>query len=85
MCLAVPLRITHIGAHGQARGEVGGVVRDVDLSLVDDVAVGDYVIVHVGFALSRLDPDEAAETLKLFAEAGVLDAAAVPGGGEGRR
>jgi len=43
--------------------------------LVDDVAVGDYVIVHVGFALSRLEPEEAAETLALFAEAGMLETA----------
>jgi hydrogenase expression/formation protein HypC len=44
----------------------------VNLSLVDDVAVGDFVIVHVGFALSKLQPDEAEATLALFAEAGAL-------------
>jgi hydrogenase expression/formation protein HypC len=73
MCLAIPARIIEIGANAQARAEVGGIVKEVNLSLVDGVEVGDYVIVHVGFALSRLDPEEARETLALFAEAGVLD------------
>ena len=44
--------------------------KEISLALVDDVAVGDYVIVHVGYALTRLDPDEAERTLALFAEAG---------------
>jgi hydrogenase expression/formation protein HypC len=87
MCLAIPARVIEIGAHGQARAEVGGVIKDINLSLVDDVALGDYVILHVGFALSKLSPDEAELTLQLFAEAGVLeivdddaDAAPAPGG-----
>jgi hydrogenase expression/formation protein HypC len=57
---------------GLAKAEVGGIVKEVNLSLVDDVAVGDFVIVHVGFALSKLQPDEAEATLALFAEAGAL-------------
>lgn len=73
MCLAVPMRITHIGEDGMAKGELGGIVKDISLCLVDDVKVGDYVIGHVGFALSRLEPEEAEETLRLFAEAGMLD------------
>jgi hydrogenase expression/formation protein HypC len=72
MCLAVPARIVEIDENGLAKAEVGGVVKDVNLCLIDDVAVGDYVIIHVGFALSRLSPEEAMETLKLFAEAGAL-------------
>lgn len=72
MCLAVPARIVSIGENGAARGAVGGVIKDINLVLVDDVRVGDYVIVHVGFALSRLEPEEAEATLALFAEAGVL-------------
>lgn len=74
MCLAVPARITMIDEHGLAKAEVGGIVKDVNLCLIDDVAVGDYVIVHVGFALSRLSEDEAEATLRLFAEAGMLAA-----------
>jgi hydrogenase expression/formation protein HypC len=74
MCLAVPARITEILNDGaMAKAEVGGIVKEVSLALVDDLQVGDYVIVHVGFALSRLEPDEAEQTLALFAQAGVLD------------
>ena len=71
MCLAVPARIIEILDDQSAMSEVGGVRRVVSLALVDGVAVGDYVIVHVGYALSRLVPEEAAKTLALFAEAGV--------------
>ena len=71
MCLAIPARIVEILDEYSAISEVGGVRRAISLSLVDDIKVGDYVIVHVGHALSRLDPDEAAKTLALFAEAGV--------------
>jgi hydrogenase expression/formation protein HypC len=46
--------------------------KEISLALVDGVAVGDYVIVHVGFALNRLDPEEAEKTLALFAEIGLL-------------
>ncbi len=74
MCLAVPARITEILNDGaMAKAEVGGIVKEVSLALLDDLKVGDYVIVHVGFALSRLEPDEAEQTLALFAQAGVLD------------
>jgi hydrogenase maturation protein HypF len=84
MCLAIPARVIAIGEQSDARVEVGGVVKDISLALVDDVAVGDYVILHVGFALSKLSPEEAEATLALFAEAGVLEdrpspAAAQPG------
>jgi hydrogenase expression/formation protein HypC len=74
MCLAVPARITQISSEdAMAKAEVGGIVKEVSLALVDDVKVGDYVIVHVGFALSRLEPEEAEQTLALFAEAGMID------------
>lgn len=48
--------------------DIGGVQKEISIELVEDVAVGDYVIVHVGYALSRLDEEEAAKTLALFAE-----------------
>ena len=73
MCLAIPARVIEIGDNAEARVEVGGVVKNISLALVDDVAVGDYVILHVGFALSKLSPEEAEATLALFAEAGVLE------------
>lgn len=81
MCLAVPARITAIDDSGLAKAEVGGIVKEVNLCLVDDVAVGDFVIVHVGFALSKLSAEEAQETLALFAEAGMLPAAGDAGPG----
>jgi hydrogenase expression/formation protein HypC len=52
--------------------DLAGVRKEISLALVDHVAVGDYVIVHVGYALNKLDPDEAAKTLALFAEIGQL-------------
>jgi len=66
MCLAIPARISSISGD-MATVELGGVEREVSLALVD-AAVGDYVIVHVGIAISKLDEDEAARTLALFAE-----------------
>ncbi len=48
--------------------DIGGVQKEISLELLDDVAVGDYVVVHVGYALSRLDEAEAQKTLALFAE-----------------
>jgi hydrogenase expression/formation protein HypC len=70
MCLAIPARVVELPAEDTAIVELGGVRKEVSLALVDDVVVGDYVIVHVGFALSRLDAEEAAKTLALFAEMG---------------
>lgn len=71
MCLAIPARIVEIADGDQAIVELGGVRKDVSLALVQDVQIGDYVIVHVGYALTRLDPEEAAKTLALMAEAGL--------------
>jgi len=67
MCLAVPLRIVRIEG-AMAEVELGGVLRQVSLVLTPEVQVGDYVLVHAGFAISRLDEREAQETLALFAE-----------------
>jgi hydrogenase expression/formation protein HypC len=83
MCLAIPARIVELLDGDACRVELGGVRMEISLALVDGAAVGDYVIVHVGYALTRLDPDEAARTLALFAEAGLgglSDAALAPGG-----
>lgn len=76
MCLAVPGRIESIREHqGTRMGKVnfGGVVRDVCLAYVPEALVGDYTIVHVGFALSRIDEAAALETLRTFAEMGILE------------
>ena len=71
MCLAIPTRVVELLPDTQALVDLGGVRKAISLELVDDVAVGDYVIIHVGYALTRLDPDEAARTLALMAEAGL--------------
>ncbi len=68
MCLAIPARVTELRPDRSAVIEVDGISRDVSVELLEEISVGDYVIVHAGYALSRLDPDEAAETLALFAE-----------------
>jgi hydrogenase expression/formation protein HypC len=83
MCLAIPARVTELLEHDMAKVEVGGIGKTVSLCLLDDVGVGDYVILHVGFALSKLEPEEAEQTLALFAEAGVLEEVAEELAGDG--
>jgi len=68
MCLAVPVRVVELLPGEQATVDVGGVRSRVSLTLVDGVAAGDYVIVHAGFAITRLDVAEAEKSLALFAE-----------------
>ena len=68
MCLAIPARITHKLEGDMAVVDLGGVRKEISLALIDGAEVGDYVIVHVGHALSKLDQEEAAQTLALFAE-----------------
>ena len=67
MCLAVPLRVQRIDG-AMAEVELGGVLRQVSLMLTPEARIGDYVLVHTGFAISVLDEAEAQETLALFAE-----------------
>ncbi|HYG91317.1 MAG TPA: HypC/HybG/HupF family hydrogenase formation chaperone [Azospirillum sp.] len=76
MCLAVPARIVALLEDDRATVNLGGVTMPVSLALVEGVEVGDYVIVHVGYALTKLDRAEAEKTLALLAEAGVASAAA---------
>jgi hydrogenase expression/formation protein HypC len=76
MCLAIPGKVEQITTDGDIRmGRVnfGGVVKNVCLDYVPEVAVGDYTIVHVGFALSKIDEQSALETLDLFRKMGALD------------
>jgi len=72
MCLAIPAQIVELRDNDNAVVDLAGVRKEISLSLVDNVAVGDYVIVHVGYALNKLDPEEAARTLALFAELGQM-------------
>ena len=71
MCLAIPARIVRLEADEQALVDVGGIRKQISVALVDGIAPGDYVIVHVGYALARLDPAAAADTLAIMAAAGI--------------
>jgi len=76
MCLGVPGRIEEVWEADGTRmaiADFGGVRKEVCLAYVPEVEVGDYTIVHVGFALTRLDEASALETLALFREVGLLD------------
>lgn len=68
MCLAMPTRIQRLEETGMGIVTLGGVDLHVSLELIDDPQVGDYVLVHVGHALCKLDVAEAEKTLALFAE-----------------
>lgn len=73
MCLAIPARITRVADNGRtAEADIGGIEKSIDVSLIDDPKPDDWVIVHVGFALNRISPEEAAETLKLINAEGGL-------------
>ena len=74
MCLAITAQVVELRPDDNALVDLAGVKKEISLALLDGVAVGDYVIVHVGYALNKLDPEEAEKTLKLFAEIGQLPA-----------
>jgi hydrogenase expression/formation protein HypC len=68
MCLGIPGKIVSIAASGLAEVDFSGVRREVSLMLCPEAGVGDYVLVHVGFAIQRLEQEDALERLKLFEE-----------------
>ena len=72
MCLALPAKIVAMPEPGMAVVSLEGIKKTISLALVDDAGIGDYVLVHVGYALHKVSEDEAARTLALMAEAGVL-------------
>lgn len=76
MCLAVPVRIAQLLPGERAIAEIDGVRKEISLALVEGAGVGDYVIVHVGYAISRLDEEEARRTLALFEELAAAQGAA---------
>jgi hydrogenase expression/formation protein HypC len=76
MCLAVPGKILEIQENSEnrtARVQFGGITRPVQLDFVPEAKVGDYVVTHVGFAISLLDADEADRTFKLLEAMGMLE------------
>lgn len=76
MCLAIPALVSELLPDGMARVVLDGVAKEVSLAMVQDVRPGDYVVVHVGFALAKIDVAEAERTLALLAEASTLAAEA---------
>jgi len=81
VCLAIPGRILEVQEQGwtrTARVQFGGIVRQVSLDFVPEAGVGDYVIVHVGFAISVVDRIEADRTFELLQEMGLLEAELAP-------
>lgn len=68
MCLALPVKVVDLLGADAAIVDLDGIRKEISLALVDGVAVGDYVILHVGYALTKLDRDEAERTLALFAQ-----------------
>lgn len=68
MCLAIPARVVELLPGQRAIVDLGGVRKDIAIDLVDDAQVDDYVIIHVGYAIGKIDPEEAQRTLALFAE-----------------
>lgn len=77
MCLAVPCRIVRLDGPDSALVDVGGVRKSVSLALVDGVGEGDFVVVHVGYALAKLDAAAAEATLEAMAAAGIDAAGAL--------
>ncbi|HEY4485035.1 MAG TPA: HypC/HybG/HupF family hydrogenase formation chaperone [Nitrospiria bacterium] len=82
MCLAIPGKVIDIDETARprmGRASFGGIVKQVCLEWIPEVRIGDYVIVHVGFAISRMDETEALKTLELFGEIeGALDELKIP-------
>ncbi len=72
MCLALPARVISIEENEMATVALEGVKKKISLALVEDVAVGDYVLVHVGYALHKVSEAEANRTLAMMSEAGIL-------------
>lgn len=72
MCLAIPALVSELLPDDMARVSLDGVTKEISVAMVEDVVPGDYVIVHVGYALAKIDAEEAEKTLALLAEAGAL-------------
>lgn len=77
MCLAIPAKVVEICGEDLARIDIVGVQKEISTALIDNVVVGDYLIVHVGHAIGRLDPEEAEKTLAYLAEMSEEDAKAM--------
>ena len=86
MCLGIPgkvVEIYEVDGIGMGKVDFGGILKDVCLAYVPEVQVGDYTIVHVGFAITQLDEESARESLALFKEMGILEEELNADAGEG--
>jgi hydrogenase expression/formation protein HypC len=72
MCLAIPAKVIELSDGDMATVALEGVKKRISVALLDEVEIDDYVLVHVGYALHKVSPEEAARTLALMAEAGVI-------------
>ncbi len=70
MCLAIPAEVTELLADDMAKVVIDGVGKIISVVLIEDLKVGDFVVIHVGYALTKIDPDEARRTLEILAELG---------------
>ncbi len=71
MCLAIPAEVTKLLPDEMAVVSIDGVSKEISVVLIENLAVGDYVIIHVGYALTKIDPEEARRTLELLRELSV--------------
>ena len=74
MCLAIPTQVTAIDENKIATVELGGVERQISLIMTPEAKVGDYVLVHTGYAITLMDPEEAQASLEAFAELEAIQA-----------
>lgn len=75
MCLAIPVQVKEVLPDEMAKVTIDGVSMVISTALVDDVQVGDYLVLHVGYALAKIDPEEAERTLQLIREAAMGEVA----------
>ncbi|MGV8861208.1 MAG: HypC/HybG/HupF family hydrogenase formation chaperone [Pseudomonas sp.] len=68
MCLAIPARVVELRSGDTALVDLGGIRKEISIALVPEAQVGDYVVIHVGYALGLIDPEEAQRTLDMFDE-----------------
>ena len=72
MCLAIPVEVREVLPDDMAKVSLDGVVKVVSTALVDDVKVGDFLVLHVGYTLAKIDPDEALRTIELLNAVGAV-------------
>jgi hydrogenase expression/formation protein HypC len=78
MCLAIPAEVTELLGDDMARVTIDGVGKIISVALIEDLKVGEFVIIHVGYALTKIDPEEARRTLDILAELGQVQSELAP-------